>query len=151
MQREDYGRMRLAVLRKRAADGDPLAVNELTRRGAAPVEDITQLPDVALRQMVRAWNTGRMPEDRAQSRARAHAAHAELVARYRADMRMFERHSGTPPHEVSVPPWEIPRPPRVLSWQRQEGSTLYPSDRDIQRAQLDQGARAYWAQRGKQP
>lgn len=128
MERDDYGRMRLIVLRARAAAGDRAAVQELARRGEPVTRDVdvTTTDDVTLRALVRAWRDGHTAEERRQHRALADAAHRELVARFRVDERL-----GTPtgrrPIDPGTPPWEVPPPPRSTPWQRPRTSTCYPN------------------------
>jgi hypothetical protein len=141
MQHEDYARMRPAVLRRRAADGDAAAVRELARRGETTEIDLTRLSYAELRALVLRWRDGAAPDDRARSRALAEQAQHELVARHRADRAMHAKHGGPAPRDVPMPPWAYPRPPRCLDWQRPRGSTLYP---DETTREPDAATRAGW-------
>ena len=111
MENSDYGRVRTGVLRKRAAGGDAEARRELARRGAAPEMDIRQLEYHELRQLVLAWNDGRVPEDRARSRALAERAQAEVQVRFSVDRRRWDWQSQDPePQPPPNPPWLHPVP-----------------------------------------
>jgi hypothetical protein len=124
----DYRRTKPAALQQLAARGDRAAVRELERRGIAaqPHVDVTTLDARTLRDLVLAWRAGATPEERAQNRARAVEAQAELQARYRADRVLYERHGGRPPRDVPAAPWDVPRPPRTQDWQRPTDSKCYP-------------------------
>lgn len=144
----DYAKARTAALQRLAAGGDPAAQRELLRRGAGPelpadLIDVTTLDEVALRRLVRAWRDGRMPEDRARNRTLAAHALAELELRHRVDVRLWQAASAAERRRMSLPqppapaPWLAPRPPRVQTWRRPARSTLYPSEIDVQREQLE--------------
>jgi hypothetical protein len=142
----DYAKVRTTALQRLAASGDVAAQRELQRRGAGDtptaVVDVATLDEPALRQLVRAWNDGAMPEDRAQSRALAERAYAELALRARVDLRLWQAETAayrlrTPaPQPPAAAPWTVVRPARVQPWQRPAGSTLYPSEADQVRARL---------------
>ena len=145
MEINDYGRMRTGVLRKRAAAGDAEARRELARRGAAPELDIRQLEYHELRQLVLAWNDGRIPEDRARSRALAERAQAEVQVRFTVDMKRWNWQGPDPePQPPPVPPWLHPLPVRCISWKRPTSSRLYPSDEDRARGRLTAAALQYY-------
>lgn len=153
----DYGKSKVSVLQRLAAGGVAAALRELQRRGivATPAGDVTRLDYRDLRALVIGWRVapGDTAEDLARRRDLALRAHADLLVRHR----VMQKH-GWRPADVTfygpdqpalpVPPWEIPRPPRVASWQRPQGSTLYPSEQDIQRAALNELARAHYKAAG---
>ncbi len=149
MENSDYGRVRTGVLRKRAAGGDAVARRELARRGAAPEMDIRQLEYHELRQLVLAWNDGRVPEDRARSRALAERAQGELGVRFVVDRRRWDWQGREPePQPPPAPPWLHPVPVRCVSWKRPTSSSLYPSDEDRARARFNAVAIAHYKAAG---
>lgn len=131
------------------ASGDAAAAAEIARRKSpAPVADadVTKLDSAELRRLVVAWlaKPGDTPEDLARRRDLALRAYAELEVRYVVDMRLGTRPTPEPP---SAPPWRAPAEARCLSWRRPRGSTLYPSEEDIQRAQFVALAREIYVRR----
>jgi hypothetical protein len=146
-RRPDYRRAKLAVLQTLAGAGDSAAIAELNRRGVAIADfDVTKLDAAALASLVNRWQEGVLPDDRAASRALAVRAHAELSARYRVDLRLWDGR-GVAPQPPLIPHWRWPRPPRSVPWQRPAGSTIYPSDHDRTRAQIGALAREVYAAR----
>lgn len=132
----DYAKAKPSVLQQLAGAGNADARRELERRGvvpASPVLDVTTLDAVTLRAMVAAWRQGDSPAERAEHFARAQQAQDELEVRYVVDAKLSDGRAGQPP---AVAPWRRPQPPRCAGWSRPGGSTLYPSQLDINRAGL---------------
>lgn len=138
----DYTKTKTSALQQLASGGDVAAVRELERRGidVTTAVEVTKLDYAALRTLVLAWNDGVMPADRDRSRALARQAQAELEVRYRVDAKLWDGR-GVAPQPPPMPPWEWPRPPRCVDWQRPTGSKLYPSETDRVRAQVHELAR----------
>lgn len=153
METADYSRMKALVLRAKSAMGDTAASAELERRGAAPPSesDVTRLTYRELRALVARWRDGDSEVARAESFHMAQRAMDELSIRWRTRSRIGWRkedaHLFGPEDLAALPvaPWMAPRPPRTLSWKRPMGSTLYPSEADIQRSRLNSYARSFYA------
>lgn len=148
----DYFKLRTPQLQHLAGGGDAAAKTELARRQreAPATLDVTKATYSELRAVVKAWRDGSSEVERAESFHRAQRAQDELVARWRTrsalGWRKEDAHIFGPLHIDGVPvaPWMVPRPPRCISWKRPEGSTHYPSERDIARAQINAFARTYY-------
>jgi hypothetical protein len=153
MERADYGRMRLSALRQRAAAGDVEAQAEVARRGAPAPDDLASLLYLALRGLILAWRPQEAdtPEELLRRRELAVRAQAELEVRRRVVQRTGWRDEDLPyfgPNAaLPTPPWLEPRPRRCASWERPEGSSLYPSERDVQRSRLSAAAIDYYSGR----
>ena len=141
----DYRRAKGAALQALAAGGDAAAARELERRGVAfaPAIDVTTLDTAQLRTLVAAWRDGTGVDERARHRKLAEEAYAEIIVRYRVDVRLQPTHAVPP----GLPPWVRPRTPRCEPWRRPQGSKLYPSDADRDRSELNELSRTVYQQR----
>jgi hypothetical protein len=126
----DYRRAKASALAQLASRGDRQATRELERRGLAPSTalDLAALDYLALRQLVKAWRDGVLPEERQRSEDLARRAQVELELRYRVDVQLWDG-AGRTPQPPPAPPWEAPRQARCEDWRRPSGSTLYPPER----------------------
>jgi hypothetical protein len=156
----DYSKARDRVLRRLAAGGDHAAEAELARRAADGVVqaagvDVTKLTYMELANLRHAWRDGSSRDEVARSFAIAEAAHQEMHVRRVVLARIGWRSSdasvfGPPLDGQDLPgiaPWNVPLPPRCISWRRPTGSTLYPSDEDRQRARFAALAQQFYCSR----
>jgi hypothetical protein len=137
--RPDYRKAKVAALQQLAAAGDNAALKELQRRGETITTaiDVTMLEYLQLRDLVLRWRDGVTPDERRRNREVAERAQHELLARYRADAKLWDG-QGKEPQPPPAAPWEAPKTPRSQGWERPAGSKLYPPE-------YESGRRAAWS------
>lgn len=158
MEASDYSRMRTSVLVARKLLGDAAAAAELERRGStqtAPTDDVTRMSYTALAEAVKAWRPakGDTAETLAKRRDLAVRAYREQAARLAVVSKCGWRPSdaefyGPEGATLPTPPWRIRRQPRCQSWQRPQGSKLYPSQADRDREALNRFALDFYKAAG---